>query len=161
MKKLLVIIMAVLSVNSFASTSEVQILNLYGAYMMIHEGKEIPLSTNNSLFGFVGNKEGLFICIAEADEDHCKDLIQIGDLKENNGGRYLSGNVKVNIIKNKERKVFKASVCSPHMGCFPAPHFESRYKQLIEFYGVDGQVVCYNNDVVSGLDQFSIGKCPQ
>lgn len=113
----------------------------------------IKLDNRDIILGTIEqNKVDLFNSLAsirsdvELDIDAPKDLLTANE------------DIKVNIITNKEEKKFKATLCS-HMGCFPYPHVESTFRQLIEIDSINGEKVCYNRNVLKNKPTFSLGKC--
>lgn len=113
----------------------------------------IKLDNRDIILGTIEqNKVDLFNSLASIRSDVELDIDAPKDLLTSNE------DVKVNIITNKEEKKFKATLCS-HMGCFPYPHVESTFRQLIEIESINGEKICYNRNVLKNKPTFSLGKC--
>ncbi len=122
-------------------------IDLKGNQLVINlDKKEIVLGNIDQ------NKVDIFNSLSSIKSDIDLELDAPKDLLTANE------DIKVNIIIIKEEKKFKATLCS-HMGCFPYPHVESTFRQLIEIDSVSGEKICYNRNVLKNKPTFSIGKC--
>jgi hypothetical protein len=119
------------------------------------KGNQLVVSLNKKdivLGNIEQNKVDLFNSLTAIRSDVDLELDAPKDLLTANE------DVLVNIITNKEEKKFKATLCS-HMGCFPYPHVESTFRQLIEIDSINGEKICYNRNVLKNKPTFSLGKC--
>lgn len=138
--------------REIASTmKEMKVVDEDGSFLLKDSSDEIYLRNTDARFDLKIENNTLVI--------ELKKMKQKFSIAKFEGEQSNSiDSVQVNILKNKEEKKFKATLCT-HGGCLPYPHFESTYKQLLEIQTLEGQVICYNNNVIAEKELYSVGAC--
>lgn len=114
---------------------------------MSHSIAELKIEKESFVFSF-GNGQKI-LRLADVDRANSTPNKTISENK-----------VPVKIFENKVKSKFRATLCT-HAGCIPFPHFEEYNYQLVEFETIEGESVCYNENVIEDLARLSIGKCPK
>lgn len=86
-------------------------------------------------------------------------IASIDKVNSNSNITVSNEKLSANVLVNKKQKKFKLTTCS-HMGCFPDPHFETYDHQLLEITTSQGQVLCWNKNVLKDLGSLTLGACP-
>lgn len=123
-----------------------------GIFLLKDEKDAIFLKNNNSKFNLKVENNNAIIEFKELKQKFTLAQLVSPDQLES------TSKITVNIIKNIEEKKFKAKACT-HMGCFPFPHFESTFRFLVEIQTLEGQTICYNNNVDTKKDLYTLGTC--
>lgn len=122
----------------------------------------IPSFYNDSGFKVIESDSKVFIQFTGSNRQY-----QIGtfdlpvDANDPESPVYTSStSLDVRVLKNKETKKFKATLCT-HMGCVPWPHFEGTLRQLMEIQTMEGDTLCLNNRALDSGPWLSVGSCPK
>jgi hypothetical protein len=161
MKFILSILILFISFSALASTVEANLVYQNGWVQLKNNKVEIRLTNVNGFFNPINEENVLY-----ANFYFLNKLYPIAEFSSENEGDSLSkrvsiNKVRINIIKNVKEREFKVLACSNfYMGCFPYPHFETINRELIEVQTIDGNTLCYNNNVIEDFDLWTIGSCP-
>lgn len=134
---------------------------------LIKEGRSVYLINKKLEVYFTTNGKNEFVMednVLSLKFIHTNEVFPLARFDEVSGQnendvRVSTQDLNMKVHLNKKDRNFKASVCS-HMGCFPYPHFETTYQQLIEIQTLDGRVVCFNYNAIKRADIWTVGTCP-